>query len=109
VGAAELGVMKAGAFFVNTSRGPLVDEAALVQVLREGKIAGAALDVFDVEPLPGDSPWRSDKWGTAGSSRVLVTPHMGYVEEEVLGTWYEETAENVERLVEGRELLHRIV
>jgi phosphoglycerate dehydrogenase-like enzyme len=101
--------MKAGAFFVNTSRGPLVDEAALVQVLREGRIAGAALDVFDVEPLPGDSPWRSDEWGKAGSSRVLVTPHMGYVEEEVLGTWYEETAENMERLVAGRELLHRIV
>jgi phosphoglycerate dehydrogenase-like enzyme len=65
--------------------------------------------VFDIEPLPADSPWRSEDWDVKGKSRVLLTPHMGYVEEGTLTTWYEETAENLERLIEGKELLHRII
>ncbi|KAF1842316.1 D-isomer-specific 2-hydroxyacid dehydrogenase-like protein [Cucurbitaria berberidis CBS 394.84] len=108
VGAQELQWMKPSALLINTSRGPLVDEAALLNVLRNGRIRGAALDVFDIEPLPADSPWRSEDWGAKGKSRVLLTPHMGYVEEGTLTTWYEETAENLERLVEGKELLHCI-
>ncbi|KAL9073440.1 MAG: hypothetical protein Q9157_004748 [Trypethelium eluteriae] len=73
--------MKETAMFVNTSRGPLVDEDALLRVLEKGAIRGAAIDVFDIEPLPQDSPWRSLKWGEDGRSQVLLTPHMGYVEE----------------------------
>jgi phosphoglycerate dehydrogenase-like enzyme len=101
--------MNGGAIFVNTARGPLVDEMALLETLREGRIRGAALDVFDIEPLPADSPWRTEKWGVDGKSRVLLTPHMGYVEEDTLNTWYEETAENVERWFEGKDLLNVIV
>ncbi|CAN9244941.1 unnamed protein product [Alternaria alternata] len=109
VGARELQWMKPTGLLINTSRGPLVDEAALLETLRQGRIRGAALDVFDIEPLPADSPWRSEDWDVKGKSRVLLTPHMGYVEEGTLTTWYEETAENLERLIEGKELLHRII
>jgi phosphoglycerate dehydrogenase-like enzyme len=116
VGRRELAWMKPQALFVNTSRGPLVDEQALLETLREGRIKGAALDVFDIEPLPAESPWRTERWDqsvkgqTTGNkkSRVLLTPHMGYVEEGTLRTWYEETAENLERYFEGKELLHCI-
>ncbi|KAK1908991.1 hypothetical protein P3342_011068 [Pyrenophora teres f. teres] len=109
IGAPELNAMKPSALLINTSRGPLIDEAALLDTLRKGRIRGAAIDVFDIEPLPADSPWRTENWETKGKSRVLLTPHMGYVEEGTMTAWYEETAENVERLVEGKELLHRIV
>ncbi|KAF1829837.1 hypothetical protein BDW02DRAFT_573612 [Decorospora gaudefroyi] len=109
VGAQELAWMKPSGLLVNTSRGPLVDEAALLDILRKGSIRGAALDVFDIEPLPADSPWRTEDWGAERKSRVLLTPHMGYVEEGTLTTWYEETAENLERLIDGKELLHRIL
>lgn len=109
VGARELGMMKPSALLVNTSRGPLVDQAALVDVLERGGIRGVAMDVFDVEPLPGDSPWRrADYWGRDGRSKVLTTPHMGYMNEDLMNAWYAETAENVERWLDGRELLHRI-
>lgn len=109
VGAAELALMKETAFLINTSRGPLIDEFALLKVLREGRIRGAALDVFDIEPLPADSPWRTEDWDVEGKSRVLLTPHMGYVEEGTMRTWYEEQAENLERYLEGKELLHAII
>ncbi|KAF1941244.1 D-isomer-specific 2-hydroxyacid dehydrogenase-like protein [Clathrospora elynae] len=108
VGAQELEWMNPSGLLINTSRGPLVDEAALLDTLRNGRIRGAALDVFDIEPLPADSPWRAEDWDAKGKSRVLLTPHMGYVEEGTLTTWYEETAENVERLIDGKELLHTI-
>ncbi|KAI7780079.1 hypothetical protein LA080_000092 [Diaporthe eres] len=109
VSARELGMMKPSALLVNTSRGPLVDQAALVDALERGAIRGAAMDVFDVEPLPRDSPWRrADYWGRDGRSRVLTTPHMGYVNGDLMNAWYAETAENVERWLDGRELLHRI-
>jgi len=109
VGKRELAMMKPSALLVNTSRGPLVDQAALVDVLERGGIRGAAMDVFDVEPLPRDSPWRrADYWGKDGRSKVLTTPHMGYMNEDLMNAWYAETAENVERWLDGRELLHRI-
>src|SRR5258708_5875602 len=79
VGAAELQAMKPSARLINTSRGPIVDERALIEVLRNRRIAGAALDVFDVEPLPPDHPFRS-------LDNVLATPHIGYVARELYRT-----------------------
>lgn len=93
----DLSRMKKTAFLINTSRGPLVVEQDLLDSLRAGQIAGVALDVFDLEPLPKESPWRSQDWGKNGTSRVLLTPHMGYVEEGPIGAWYEQQVENVER------------
>ncbi|KAI2606744.1 glycerate dehydrogenase [Hypoxylon sp. NC1633] len=108
VGAKELARMKQSAMLVNTSRGPLVDDAALYDALDKRRIRGAGLDVFDVEPLPADSPWRSTVWGTQGRSNLIVTPHMGYVEDGIMHTWYEETAENLERWLRGDVLIHRL-
>ncbi|KAG8425869.1 hypothetical protein J3459_008660 [Metarhizium acridum] len=109
VGARELEQMKRSALLVNTSRGPLVDSAALLDTMERGRLRGAALDVYDVEPLPLDSPWRrANYWGTGGRSRLVMTPHMGYADEGLMNAWYAETAENVERWLEGEQLLHRI-
>lgn len=105
---ADLRAMKNEAFLVNTSRGPLVDEEDLLGVLKEGRIAGAALDVFDLEPLPADSPWRTTPWGEGRRSRVVLTPHMGYVEGEKLAGWYAQQAKNIRRWAAGEELLSRI-
>ena len=105
----ELKEMKQSALLVNTSRGPLVDKAALLPALEHGAIRGAAMDVFDVEPLPLDATWRrKDYWGRDGRSRLIITPHMGYADETLINNWYAETAENVERWLEGKELLHQI-
>ena len=71
----DLALMKPTAFFINTSRGPIVEEDALVQVLKEKKIAGAGLDVFDVEPLPLDHPLRE-------LENVTLSPHLGYVSDD---------------------------
>jgi phosphoglycerate dehydrogenase-like enzyme len=90
VGVAELQAMKPSARLINTSRGPIVDEPALVEVLRKRRIAGAALDVFDIEPLPADHPFRS-------SDNVLATPHIGYVARELYRTFYGDTVENITR------------
>lgn len=109
VGEKELRSMKPSAIVVNTSRGPLIDETALLKVLDEGRIGGAGLDVFDTEPLPKDSPWRSTEWGKNGKSRVLISPHMGYVEEGSMHNWYDQTAQNLERWLRGEELKTRIL
>lgn len=106
VGRADLALMKKSALFINSARGPLVDEEALLDTLESGAIRGAALDVYDTEPLPKDSRWRTQKWGTEGRSQVLLSPHMGYVEEGVIGRWYDEQAEITRRWHEGEELLH---
>ncbi|PMD14985.1 hypothetical protein NA56DRAFT_664312 [Hyaloscypha hepaticicola] len=106
VGVEDLALLKPSALFVNTSRGPLVDEAPLIEVLEKGKIRGAAIDVFEIEPLPKESKWRSEAWGTEGRSKVLLSPHMGYVEEDAMGQWYEEQAEILESWHKGEELLH---
>lgn len=109
VGAPELDLMKETALLVNTSRGPLIDQAALVQTLESGRIRGAALDVYEIEPLPIMSPWRrTDYWGRGGRSKLLTTPHMGYVDEGLMNAWYAETAENVERWMAGKDVLHKL-
>ena len=90
VGAAELQAMKPSAKLINTSRGPIVNEPALIEVLRERRIAGAALDVFDLEPLPADHPFRS-------LDNVLATPHIGFVARELYRTFYGDTVKNIMR------------
>jgi phosphoglycerate dehydrogenase-like enzyme len=85
VGAAELALMKPTARLVNTSRGPIVDEQALIETLRAGAIAGAAVDVFDAEPLPAKHPFRSLK-------DLLATPHIGFVAEDLYRTFYGDAA-----------------
>ena len=104
VGAADLNVMKPTALVVNTSRGPLIDEGALLEALNTGLIRGVALDVFDTEPLPADSPWRSTAWGKDGRSEVLLTPHMGYGEEDLIRGWYQEMATSLDKWLNGQEL-----
>ncbi|KAK4062531.1 uncharacterized protein Triagg1_9901 [Trichoderma aggressivum f. europaeum] len=109
VGANELQQMKSSAMLINTSRGPLIDQTALLDSLERGTIRGAALDVFEIEPLPMYSPWRrTNYWGRDGRSRLITTPHMGYMDERLVNAWYAETAENVDRWLEGQEVLHRI-
>ncbi|KAL4730769.1 hypothetical protein ACLX1H_002808 [Fusarium chlamydosporum] len=93
----DLAKMKPTALFVNTSRGPLVVEKDLINYLKAGRIRGAAIDVYDLEPLSKDSEWRSKSWGLDGSSQVLITPHMGYVEEDTMKSWYEQQVENIGR------------
>ncbi len=90
IGADELALMKPTALLVNTSRGPIIDETALVDAVRSQRIAGAGLDVFDTEPLPTEHPLRS-------LDTVLATPHIGYVADRVYRTFYGETADNVAR------------
>ncbi|QSZ29495.1 hypothetical protein DSL72_004009 [Monilinia vaccinii-corymbosi] len=104
VGERDLELMKKTALLINTSRGPLVQQDALLNTLQKGSIRGAALDVFDLEPLPADSPWRSIKWGEEGRSHVLLTPHMGYVEEATVNAWFQAQVENIQRWHDGEEL-----
>ncbi len=88
VGDAELALLGADGYLVNTSRGPIVDEQALLGALQDGKIAGAALDVFDTEPLPGDHPLRS-------LPNAMVTPHLGYVSEEAFAVMYGDVIDDI--------------
>lgn len=81
VGARELALMKPSALLVNTSRGPIVEETALISALREGRIGGYAADTFDIEPLPPDHPLRREP-------RALLTPHLGYVTAETYRSFY---------------------
>src|SRR5271166_4376124 len=95
VGAAELALMKPTARVVNTSRGPIVVEADLVAALRDKKIAGAAIDVFDQEPLPLEHPFRS-------LSNLLATPHIGYVSRGLYERFYQDTVANICRWLDGQ-------
>jgi phosphoglycerate dehydrogenase-like enzyme len=94
VGAAELALMKPTAWLVNTSRGPIVDEAALIEALQARSIAGAALDVFEIEPLPADHTFRR-------LDNVLATPHIGYVTEELYRTFYGDGAASIAAWLES--------
>jgi phosphoglycerate dehydrogenase-like enzyme len=94
IGAPELALMKPSAWLVNTSRGPLVDEAALINVLCRRGLAGAALDVFDTEPLPSDHPFRT-------LDNVLSTPHIGYVTQGTYKVFYEDTVSNLVEWMDG--------
>jgi D-3-phosphoglycerate dehydrogenase len=95
VGARELALMKASASLINTSRGPIIDEPALIAALREKKIAGAGLDVFDVEPLPLDHPFRT-------MDNVVITPHLGYVSMQNYRTFYGAIIEDIRAWLDGK-------
>ncbi len=92
--AADLATMKPGAIVVNISRGPIVEEAALIEALRSGHLAGAGLDVFDREPLPADHPFRS-------MDNVVVTPHIGYVTEQLFRASWQRMAQDVAAYLAG--------
>lgn len=94
IGAAELAQMKPGAFLVNTSRGPIVDERALVAALRERRIAGAGLDVYDIEPLPPDHELLT-------LANTVLTPHLGYVSRDGLGEMYRQVVEDIAAHLRG--------
>lgn len=94
LGAAELALLKPTAYLINTSRAGLVDQDALLAALREGRIAGAGVDVFDTEPLPADHPMRT-------APRVLATPHLGYVSEANYATYYGQAVEDIEAFLAG--------
>ncbi len=94
VGARELDLMKPSAYLINTSRGPIVDEEALVHALLKGTIAGAALDVFDPEPLPLGHPLR-------GLENTVITPHMGYVTTETYEAFYGDAVEDIRAFLGG--------
>jgi D-3-phosphoglycerate dehydrogenase len=94
IGEKELSLLKRTAIFMNTSRGPVVDEKALIKILGEGRISGACLDVFEVEPLPKDNPLR-------GMNNVSIVPHIGST-PEVLGRMRETAIWNVVRVIKGQ-------
>jgi len=95
IGARELSRMKRTAYLVNTSRGPIVDEAALIAAVRQGTIAGAGLDVYDEEPLPLDHPLRN-------LPNTVITPHLGYVTEEGYRIFYGQALEDVKAWLAGK-------
>ena len=91
----EFGLMKPSAFIINTSRGPIIDEAAMLAALRDKKIAGAGLDVFDVEPLPLDHPLRK-------MDNVVLTPHLGYVTEQGYRHYFAGVVEDIRGYLDGK-------
>lgn len=97
VGAAEFALMKRSAFLINTSRGPLVDESALIDALTNKTIAGAALDVYDTEPLPIGHPLRS-------LPNALLTPHLGYVTQDNYRVFYGQTVDAIRAWLDGKPI-----
>jgi len=95
VGAAELERMKPTAWLINASRGPILEEQALISAVKNRQIAGAAIDVFDVEPLPPNHPFRT-------LDNVLATPHIGYVSQGLYKTFYEDTVSNIRKWLDTR-------
>ncbi|MEL0111897.1 MAG: D-2-hydroxyacid dehydrogenase family protein [Rickettsiales bacterium] len=94
IGATDIARMKPSAYLVNTSRGPIVDADALMDALRGKRIAGAGIDVYEVEPLPADHPLRS-------LENVLLTPHMGYVAEDNISKMYSDAAADIAAFLDG--------
>lgn len=97
IGAAEIGAMKRTGLLVNTSRGPIVQEAALLSALREQRIAGFAGDVYDTEPLPADHPIRKEP-------RALLTPHIGYVTQDTYKVYYEQMVAVIQAWLAGKPI-----
>ena len=97
IGAAELALLKPGAFLVNTSRGPIVDEAALIDALERRAIAGAGLDVFDIEPLPPGHPFRR-------LDNTVITPHLGYVSAENYRCYFPAMVEDIRAWLAGEPI-----
>ncbi len=95
VGSRELRMMKSTAYLINTSRGPIVDEDALLETIQEKRIAGAAIDVYGIEPLPPDHPLRK-------LDNVLLTPHLGYVSVENLTRMYQNAVEDIVAFLDGK-------
>ena len=95
VGAKEVGLMKKSAYLINTSRGPIVDEKALIAMLQSKSIAGAGLDVFDIEPLPLDHPFRK-------MDNVVITPHLGYVSEQNYRKYFPDIVEDIRAWLDGK-------
>jgi phosphoglycerate dehydrogenase-like enzyme len=95
IGKAELALMKPTAFLVNTSRGPIVDDEALINALEHGGIAGAGLDVYETEPLPAAHPYRS-------LTNVVATPHIGYVTYDCYRTFYDQIVEDIAAFLDGK-------
>jgi phosphoglycerate dehydrogenase-like enzyme len=95
VGAKELGLMKKTAYLINTSRGPIVDEKTLIAALQNKTIAGAGLDVFDIEPLPLDHPFRK-------MDNVVITPHLGYVSEQNYRKYFPDVVEDIRAWLDGK-------
>ncbi|BBC36241.1 2-hydroxyacid dehydrogenase [Streptomyces graminofaciens] len=94
LGAPELALLKPSAYLINTSRAAIVDQDALITALREERLAGAGIDVFDIEPLPADHPMRT-------APRLLATPHLGYVSRANYGTYYGQAVENIQAYLAG--------
>ncbi len=97
IGAKELALMKPSAFFINTSRGPIADEKAIEAALRAHKIAGAAIDVYDEEPLPLDHPFRK-------LDNIVITPHLGYVTAENYKRFYGHMVEDIRAWLDGKPI-----
>jgi D-3-phosphoglycerate dehydrogenase len=95
IGANEIGLMKKTAYLVNTSRGPIVEEKALLDALKGKQIAGAGLDVFDVEPLPLGHPYRN-------MDNVVITPHLGYVSQQNYEKYYPDIVEDIRGFLDGK-------
>ncbi|MER5659459.1 D-2-hydroxyacid dehydrogenase family protein [Streptomyces mirabilis] len=94
LGAAEFALLKPTAYLINTSRAAIVDQNALLAALHEGRIAGAGVDVFDVEPLPGNHPMRT-------APRLLATPHLGYVSRANYARYYGQALEDIQAYLDG--------
>jgi phosphoglycerate dehydrogenase-like enzyme len=97
IGTDELRLMKPTAYLINTSRGPIIDEAALIDALRTNRLAGAGIDVYDIEPLPSDHPFRA-------LDNIIMTPHIGYVVEQNHQVIYRDALEDIEAFLDGRVL-----
>ena len=97
VTAADFALMKPSAFFINTSRGPIVEESALLDALNSKRIAGAAIDVYDTEPLPLDHPLR-------GVENAVITPHLGYVTREGYQRFYGQMVEDIRAWIDGKPI-----